>query len=319
MIPGIDTLGAAKYKQIALQFFRTIKTPVAFGGFAVEFGDLFPLSQQIAKIPIVPIQRIQLTWAGNSHIYTAKHLEIALKEAKRYNKLKTHQQIQLSPFCEHQLDNPDPWLERVQDAAPTCTIVNNPQEGKGNVSRLFMNEIHTGPPPHLGPYNFSYDGQSACDADIEADKQRYRDAQVFFLWTWQLNCHYNAKDKTRNTMPSVELMRGLLNLMGPRGACSLPPNVTWKSFAEQSDPKGDYRSNKPMCLYAPKVEKLTLVKNGKVIGTLPRYSTPFKDGRWRYYLGQWGYKVAREPVELRDGNKVIGMVNPGFRFGDYRD
>jgi hypothetical protein len=319
MIPGIDCLGAAKYKKVVLQFYKAVRMPAAYGAFAVEFGDAFKITQQVANLPNVPVVRIQLQWAGSSHRYTKTHLEAAIKLARKYNRVVGHAQVQLSPFCEHHLPDPDPWLQKVQDAAPSCTIVNNPQEGRGAFSRRFMNEIHTGRPPPFGQYNFSYDGQSACDADTEVDKAKYQAAQILFYWTWQLNCHYNGKDRERNALPTVQLMNGLLNLHGERGTCSLPRNTLWKSFAEQSDPKGDHRSNKPMCIYGPKHNQLELVRNGKVIGVLPRYKDPFVDGRQRYYLGQWGYEVATDPVDLRAGGEIIGRVNPGFRFGNFRD
>lgn len=313
MIIGVDVLGGAKYPEIVQQ----IPRGVAIGIFAQEFGDAFSLVRKLSASGKYPVIRIQLTWAP-THKYTAQHLAAAIKEAKRYNMIGGQSHIQLSPFCEHTIGNPDPWLDQIQAVAPSCTIINNPQNGKGAFSKKYANEIHTGKPPS-GPYNFSYDGQSSCDADIEKDKATYANASIFFLWTWQLNCHYNAKDHERNTRPTIDLIRGLLNLAGPRGNCSLPPKVLWKSFAEQSDPQGDYRSNKPMCICPQEVPKLELVKNGKVIGTLPRYPSPFVDGRARYYLGQWGYKVATEPVELRANGKKIGMVNPGFRFGSFRD
>lgn len=314
MIYGIDYLGGAKYPDVVL---RGHPKGFAAGFFAQEFGDAFSLIKRLAEGDKCPVIRIQVTWAGSGHNYTEKHLQQAIKEAKRYDKLKTQARIQLSPFCEHTLKSPDAWLDKIQQAAPSCTIINNPQNGIGSFSKKYQNEIHTGRPP-TGAYNFSYDGQSACDADTEADKAKYKDASIFFFWTWQLNCHFNAKDTTRNTKPSVELIKGLANLANPRGKCSIAKNTLWKSFAEQSDPKGDWRSNKPLCIYPGKVNALSLYKDGKLIGTLPRYKEPFIDGRYRFYLGQWGYSVATEPVELKDGNKVIGKVNPGFRFGGFK-
>lgn len=313
MIYGIDYLGGAKYKDVVL---KGHPPGFAAGFFAQEFGDAFPIVQKLAQTGRCPVIRIQLCWSP-THNYTKSHLAAAIKEAKRYERLSTTAQIQLSPFCEHTLQNPDPWLDQIKKAAPSCTVVNNPINGKGAFSKKYMNEVHTGKPPS-GPYNFSYDGQSSCDADTEADKIRYGAAQIFFFWTWQLNCHYNAKDKTRNTRPSVELIKGLANLVGPRGSCSLPGNTLWKSFAEQSDPKGDWRSNKPMCISPINLPSLELVDNGKILGSLKRYPVPFADGRQRYYLGKWGYQVATKPVQLRAGSKIIGIVNPGFRFGNFR-
>lgn len=312
MLYGIDALGGAKYPDVVMR----IPAGFAVGIFAQEFGDAFPLVKRLAATGRYPVIRVQLCWSP-SHKYTSQHLKAALKEARRYNTLRGQSQIQLSPFCEHTIPNPDPWLDQIHAAAPSCTIVNNPQNGRGSFSRKYMNEIHTGKPPS-GPYNFSYDGQSSCDADTEADKQKYANAQIFFFWTWQLNCHYNAKDHERNTRPTIELIRGLANLSGERGNCSLPSNTLWKSFAEQSDPDGDERSNKPMCISPLEVPELQLVRGGKVVGRLPRYYKPFIDGRQRYYLGKWGYQVAKEPIQLKAGSKLIGIVNPGFRFGNFR-
>lgn len=313
MIYGIDALGGAKYPDVVMR----IPAGFAVGIFAQEFGDAFPLVQKLARTGRYPVIRVQLCWSPN-HQYTTKHLAAAIKEAKRYNTIKGQSAIQLSPFCEHQLQDPDPWLDQVHTAAPSCTIVNNPINGKGALSKKYANEIHTGKPPS-GPYNFSYDGQSSCDADTEADKARYSNASIFFFWTWQLNCHYNGKDKTRQTRPTVELIRGLANLVNARGNCNLPGNTLWKSFAEQSDPDGDNRSNKPMCISPIDATELQLVRGGKVVAKLPRYPTPFVDGRNRFYLtSAYGYQVATEPIQLKAGSKLIGIVNPGFRFGNFR-
>jgi hypothetical protein len=195
--------------------------------------------------------------------------------------------------------------------------VNNPQEGKGAFSHKYKNEIHTGVSPKWGKYNRSFDGQSSCDADIERDKAAYSDADIYFFWTWQLNCHFNSRDITRKTKPSIELIKGLANLENPKGTTDLPQHFTWKAFAEQSDPKGDNRSNKCLCLAPVHYPELQLKRAGKVLARAPKYHEPYLDGRSRYYFSVWGYQVSKVPVELWGNGKLIGHVNPGFRDGDY--
>ena len=311
MLYSHDYLGGAKYFDVIR---KGHPKGHGAGGFAVEFGDFMPVAKWLSSSGAAPAIRIQEQWAGSSHKYTKNHLEKALRLAQAYNKITGKAQILLSPFCEHRLDDPDPWLSKVQDAAPTCTIVNNPQEGMGAFSKRFMNEIHTGPPPKWGQFNWSYDGQSAADKDTEADKQRYAQAFMFFWWIWQYNCHFNKEDKTRLTKPSPELIAALTNLEGIRGDSWTKNKTLWKSFAEQSDPKGDWRSNKPMCITPHKVDSLKLVRKGKVIATLPRYEKPYVDGRQRYYLGKWGYKTATEILDVVADKEVIAKVNPGFRW-----
>lgn len=315
-ILAIDYLAGALYPKVVMQ---SLRPGWAAGFFAREFGDAFPLVQKVSNSGKVPVIRMQLTWAGSSHNYTTKHLKEAIKEAKRYEKLKGHSAVELSSFCEHTLKNPDPWLDEIKAAAPSCTIVNNPWSGRGALSKRYKNEIHSGLPPKKGPYNYSYDGAAAVDADIEGDKAKYKDAAIFFLWTWQLNCHYNHEDRTRTTRPTVQLIESLYNLENARGDVGLPNNYLWKSHAEQSDPKGDWRSNKCLLIAPGNESKFELVRGDTVLAVANKYPVDFEDGRRRYYFGKWGYELSTQPVKLRGGSgKVYGTVNPGFRGRPYR-
>lgn len=315
MIYGLDLLGAAKYASTALKSFPR---GLACGVFAQEFGDALPFVKALAATGKAPIIRVQLLWGGNSHSYGDKNIPALVREAKRYERLKTQCKIELSWATEHRNSNPDKYCDIVQNAAPSCVVVNNPQEGMGAFSRRYKNEVHTGRPPPWGAFNYSADGQSSADADNDADAQKYGAAEVLFLWVWQFNCHFNSEDKTRNTRPTGELITAVSKLAGTRGAVSLPPKWLWKSFAEQSDEDGDSRSNKPVCITPINVPFLELVKNGRVIGRLPKYKDKFIDGRNRYYLEKWGWKVSQGIVDLRANGKKVGTVNPGFRSAPYR-
>jgi hypothetical protein len=330
MIYGLDFLGLPKYADVAV---REFPAGWALGAFANTFGDAFPVVREIVRSGRCPHVRMQLLWS-DSHSFSLADMPLVISEAKRYNKLAGNNpktKFELSVFCEHNIPNPDPWLDQVAAAAPNCRIVNTPY--KGALSRKYKNEVHGSHPRPKGPYNYSYDGTSCVDADVMADKRQYRNSEVFFFWIPQFNQKKNATDPTprpqRKVIPTSGQIDSVIYLHNHAGAgISLPSNFLWKSHADQhAEPYPEPRASKPVLICPVKADRFELVAdNGQVVDVLPYYG-PFADGRSRYYLGDFGYQVSEKalriqghPVlQLRSGRKIHGKVNPAFRAGNFRE
>lgn len=316
MIYGIDYLAGAKYGSTLL---ANHPSGFAAGFFSTTFGDAYSVIERLAKSSKCPGIRIHLLWS-DTHTFTERDLHIAVKDARRYEKLRSYSAIQLSPYCEHNLSSIDRHLDAIKDAAPSCEVINTPW--RGAFSKRYANEVHHG--SAASPYQFSFDGVATVDADAEKFKSDHVHAELLMFWTYQLNLKYNEKDTTprpaRTVRPSAKLIKSLAALAGEKGECKLPKGWLYKSHAEQSDPQGDARSGKPLIIGPKQANTCELVKNGRVIETL-KYYGKFADGRHRYYAtsGRYGYEIAQEPVQLRCGGKVIGTVNPAFRQNEYRN
>lgn len=339
MMFGLDFLGLPKYADVAI---REFPAGWALGAFANTFGDAFPVVREIVRSGRCPHVRMQLLWS-DSHSFSLADMPLAISEAKRYNKLAGNNpktKFELSVFCEHNIPNPDPWLDQVAAAAPNCRIVNTPY--KGALSRKYKNEVHGSSPRPKGPYNYSYDGTSCVDADVMADKRQYRNSEVFFFWIPQFNCKKSMAThddegkplprippKERTVQPSSGQIDSVIYLHNHAGAgITLPKLFLWKSHADQqSETVPEPRASKPVLICPVKADRFELVAdNGQVVDVLPYYG-PYKDGRHRYYLGDFGYQVSEKalriqghPVlQLRSGRKIHGKVNPAFRAGNFRE
>ena len=330
MIWGLDFLALPRYADVAV---REFPAGWALGAFANTFGDAFPVVREIVRSGRCPHVRMQLLWS-DSHSFSMADLPLAISEAKRYNKLAGNNpktKFELSVFCEHNIPNPDPWLDQVAAAAPNCRIVNTPY--KGALSRKYKNEVHGSHPRPKGPYNYSYDGTSAVDADVMADKRQYRNSEVFFFWIPQFNQRKNATDPTprpqRKVIPTSGQIDSVIYLHNNAGGgISLPTGFLWKSHADQHlEPFPEPRASKPVLICPVKADRFELVAdNGQVVDVLPYYG-PFADGRFRYYLGDFGYQVSEKALriqghsvlQLRSGRKIHGKVNPAFRAGNFRE
>lgn len=309
---GLDLLGLAQYKSVALKNFPN---NTALGCFMSEFGDALPAVEAILKTGKCPLVRFQLIW-DRTHSYGDKHLPELKKQSIRCERLKQKYPniiVEISGFCEHTLSNPDKYCKIVAALAPHCEIINSPvsrlPDGrKGALSKVFKNEVHGS---HAGPisgrYNFSFDGNDAFNSDIESIKANLNNAENFFLWMPAFNLHRDENDKTRNSPPTSGYMQGALYLFGTKGVCKLPKNALWKPMSEKWKP----------CLIAPvKTSKVLLKRNGKTIVTMPYYGS-YIDGRSRYYTnGVQGYQIGQ--VEVWINGKKYGDVDAGFRVNDYR-
>lgn len=328
---GLDLLGAARFAEVAV---RAFPEGFALGLFSNTFGDSLPVARRLLRAGKCNHVRVQLLWSDNNHTYTDRDVPEMIREAKKWEELARNfaeATIELSPFCEHNLQTPDKYLDMVKESAPSCVPVNSPWNGA--ISRKYKNEKH-GPSAALKRrYNYSFDGTSAVDADVEMFKARHAGAEVFFLWVPQFNGKRNVSDTTprpdRVCWPSKEHIESAAFLATQGGEAKLPPRGTWKSHADDQVPDHP-RELKNLLLVPEQYTRVELVaRSGEVVASAPRDPVPFEDGRWRYYFGSWGYKNALKIKQItgqkipyariRADGKFIGRVNPAFRAGDFRN
>lgn len=330
MMWGLDFLGLPRYSDLAI---REFPNGWALGCFGNTFGDSFPVVRELVLAGRTPHVRVHLLWS-DTHSFSLQDVQKAIEESSRYNRLARNNKnvvIELSPFCEHNLPNPDQWLDMVAEKAPHCRIVNTPY--KGAVSRKYKNEVHGPSSRPRGPYNYSYDGSSCVDSDVEAKKKQHARAEVHFFWVPQFNLRKNTNDKTprpeRKAVPTSGLIDSVIYLHNPAGSgIGVPRNFLWKSHADQHEaPIPEPRAHKPVLICPVQAERFELLAdNGQVIRTAPYYGK-FSDGRHRYYFGDYGYQLAEKAVRiqghpvvhLRANGRLFGKVNPAFRAGDFRE
>jgi hypothetical protein len=334
MMFGLDVLGMAAYSDLVV---REWVPGMACGVFANTFGNVWPGLEKLLATGKCPSVRIQAIW-DDAHKYSPKkHDPIIKKELQRANALKAKfpsVRVQLSPFCEHNIKGQQlkDLLNRCGNEAKDVEIVNCPWQG--DLSDRFMNEIHgshTVPAPKFGAYQYSYDGTNCVDANVEADKAKHKDAQIFFFWHPRFNLKWSMKDTTprpqRKAKPDANLFDSVVFLKSDKGATSLPKKG-WllKSHAERHE-QLDYKGDKLLIIAPVKADQIELKgKGGKLLDVL-KYYGPFDGGGHRYYSKTYGYLVAEKAMllaggsplcELFVGKKKYGTVNPGFRDSTYR-
>lgn len=324
---GLDFLGLPKFADLAR---REMPEGWALGFFANTFGNALPHAERILDTGRVPLIRVHLLWS-DTHSFGDKDIKQVRRLARKYQALKQKYPdviFELSPFCEHNLKNPDKYLDIVKQEAPDCRPVNTPD--KGVFSRKYKNEVHHSSKVPPGKYNFSYDGASAVDADVESDKERHKNADVFFFWIPQFNGRKTTKDSTprpqRKAWPSSELIDSVIYLHNQCGKVTLPRNWLWKSHAEQHVVPAEPRAHKPVFIIPPKVSRVELVAdNGQVIA-VSAGPQPYEDGRYRYYFNQFGYQLSEKAMRIqgypvltcRAGNNAKFKLNAAFRGGSFR-
>lgn len=325
---GLDLLGLSRFEQTAVNEFPE---GWALGAFAVTFGDALPSIRKVIETGRCPHVRVQCLWS-DTHSFGPSDIHTLTAIARRYEKLSTRfpsVRFELSPFCEHNLSDPDHYLDIVKQEAPSCFPVNTPWQGA--LSKRYKNEVHGDHARPKGRYNYSFDGTSAVDADVQKFKRQHDSADVFFFWVPQFNGKKNSADSTprpeRKAWPTPALIDSVIYLHNKRGKVSFDAPRLWKSHADQHDVPPEPRALKPVIIIAEKVPELVLkASNGQVIATAPYYG-PFSGGGHRYYLGDWGFLVAERAIRIQGSpvvqvcakNKVIGTVNPAFRAGTFRD
>lgn len=317
--PCIDTLAAAQYGEEL----RHIPNRIAVSGFARTFGDFFPVAKKELDRGRELI-RVQLIWKDD-HKFGPPEFKAAVKEAKRYNILcgVFPGRLEVSPFTEHNLGNPDPFLNQVQDAAPNCRIVNNPW--KGGLSNKFKNEVHGTHARVPGkPFNFSYDGENSVDSNMEVVKQKFKEADLLCVWHPRLNLRYRMADGTsrpqrikeaKQRKPGKRDLESYAYLFTEKGNTSIPKKWLVKSHADNHG-SGDMKGDRLLVIAPVRGEAITLKREGAKVGTLQYYG-PFDGGGFRYYGVNYGYQYG-PALGVFLGNKKYGVINGGFRDGSYR-
>lgn len=328
MIKGMDFLAGACYPKVFSQFAKNY----ALGVFAETFGDAFS-EVETALIKGCKLIRIQLIWS-DTHSFGNKNINKIKKLARKYNALANRfpeADIRLSPFCEHNLNNPDKYLDICQLEAPNCLIVNTPW--KGAFSKKYINEIHGSHQKPQGRYMYSADGgyprsdgtyDDIVDKDAEAILQEYGDAEVFFMWVSRFNLRYNTKDKAKRPQrikekddrsPDKKYAESVAYLFTPKGPFNIKAGTILKSHSERhtaDDRKGD----KLLFITPKRSPNITLKKNGKKVGACSYYG-PFDGGGYRFYSTKMGFTFGMN-VEIFQGSERLGICNPGFRGKPYR-
>ena len=324
---GLDFLGLAKFKDVA---FREFPEGWALGFFDNTFGDALPAAERIIASGRCPLIRVHLLWSDR-HSFGDSDIKKVRKLSRKYQALKQRHPnliVEISPFCEHNLKNPDKYLDIVKQEAPDCIPVNTPD--KGAFSKRYKNETHHSSKRPAGKYNFSYDGISAVDADVMRDKKTHSGADVFFFWIPQFNGRKTTKDTTprpqRKAWPTSELIDSVIYLRKDSGVVTLPKNYLLKSHAEQHTTPAEPRAFKPVFIIPQKVNRVELVaRNGQVIA-VSSGPQPYEDGRWRYYFSQYGYQISEKAARIQGdglvtakiGNQQKFKLNAAFRGGSFR-
>jgi hypothetical protein len=323
---GLDFLALPKYVHTVV---REMPEGWCLGSFANTFGDALPAVETVLKTGRVPMVRMQLLWS-DSHTFGDKDIPVIRREAKRYQQLKKrfpHIEVELSPFCEHNLQNPDRYLDIVREEAPDCIPVNVPW--KGAFSQKYKNEIHGDHKAPRGVYNYSLDGTNGPDANMTALKETHADASCFFFWHCRFNLKWSMKDTTprpqRAAKPDSNLIDSVIYLHREKGETRVPKGVLLKSHAEKHGAI-DYKGDKLLIILPEKGNRIELkTRNGQTVDVL-RYYGPFDGGGYRYYSQGYGYQAGLKAIRIQgdavvsiqlDG-KGFGRVNPGFREGSWR-
>ncbi len=329
---GLDYLGGAKFKSLAIAEHPRDWAAGVFS-YVDGFGDALPLVEELAKLG-TPIIRVHLMWRDD-HNFTSKDLPFVLKEAKRlkpiiekYPNVKWY----VSPVCEHRL-NEKQWLEFANAVTKivNANLVNTPEVGKGFVSKNFLNEYHGADSrPRGGRCAFSFDGKNCVDADVEAYKKNYKDAEYFMFWNCQINGRLKLEDKTprpqRKAYPISRQIDSWIQLSKDKGATKLPKGWLFKSHSDQHTTPPSGKDQKPVWISPTKAAEIILkTRNGQIVDKAKYYGT-FQGGGFRYYCSDWGYLIADKAKRIQGdslcdvfvNNKKIGVVNPAFREGIYR-
>lgn len=313
---GQDLLGAAKYKNTAIQTL----TNQGVGHFTNTFGDILPVIKAEA-FRGVPFIRLHLMWK-DAHNFSTKDFPAIVKEARRVCPvIKSNPQTKwyISGACEHNLNttNARRLAHLVEEACPEATYVNTPG-GNGAVIPEYINEIHNGGKPRSEKYAFSFDGTAAEDANIEAVKKSFPNAEYFMIWGPRYNGRWESNDSTprpnRKGWPDSKYIKSLQYVAESKGGTELNKVHLWKSHSENKG-TNDSRAEKPVFLTPIKANQVQLKRNGKVISTMPYYGT-YPDGRYRYYAPKWGYEIGK--VDIWISGKKRGSVNAGFRDATFK-
>jgi hypothetical protein len=330
---GMDYLGGAMFPSILL---RAHPAGWAAGFFADTFGNCWGVADKLAASRKCPLIRINGPWTAHKYV-PAQHdkaIFAAFEKTKALAGKYPGVRFQFSPVCESD-GRGVAWrglfAKLKQTAGPVeivCSIY------KGEVIQGFLVEVHGSHKPHNGAYQYSYDGTSAVDANVQKDKEAHRKAGVFFLWVPSFNLKYKTKlsgdetlqvrnndgapPKERHCKPTVELIESLVALASDKGGAALKPRNLWKSHADRGSTPPDGRAWKPVLISPARASFATLVDSNNNVVAKSGPPSKYHDGRWTYRFPKYGYQIAVGLLGLRVGSQEIGVVNPAFREGEYR-
>lgn len=336
MIFGCDFLGGARYAKTVLS-----EQPRAYGfGIFADvdgFGKAYKLIEQVAALK-VPFIRVQLMWKDD-HNFRPSDIPEVRNRAKQIHKIaQKYPSIKwyVSPICEHNLKESQ-WLDfahAVRANCPNALVVNSPNNGKGFVSKTFINEYHHEERPRKGgKCAFSFDGANIVDSNIEAVKANYQaaNAEYIMIWNSQCNGRRNLEDKTprkdRKFWPTdKQIDSWIYTTTHSKGATKLPKDWIFKSHSDQHTVPPSGKDQKPVWVKLPKFRAIEVkARNGQLIDKANYFGT-FTGGGHRYYHTDWGFSLSEKAKRIQgdgvcdvfaDGKKV-GTVNLAFRDGSYR-
>lgn len=331
-------LGGAKYGDLILK-----EHPEGWGAtFFTQkelFGDPKPLIDKLCATGRCPVIKLNLAWKDDHKFSRADFPKIA-READRFKDLiQKYKNIKfyVCGATEHTLNAEDANNLRllIGSRILSAEYINNPWEGKGAFLLGCTNEIHgvKANKPKIGEsYSFDFDGSNCVDANVEAIKAKFADAELFAFWHPAFNGRLTSNDKTprpqRKAWPNSALIDSIIALHKPNGVNGkMPKGYLWKSHADRHETPPEPRAYKPVLIMPPKSRRVELItENGQVVaaGSAP---APFADGRFRYYFADYGYLIAEKAkriqghgvVTLRVDGKAICKINPAFRSGDFRE
>jgi hypothetical protein len=345
---GVDFLGGARYQRTCID---NQPRSFGFGVFAeVEgFGKAYDLIDKIASLG-VPFIRAHLIWK-DKHDFNASDLPACkarmaklLPIIKKYPSVKWY----VSPVCEHRLKEKE-WLKFADIVASMAgglvSLINSPENGKGFVSREYINEYHHEKKPRAGgKFAFSFDGANAVDSDVESLKAAYQGSEYFMLWNCQCNGRRTLDDKTpraaRKFWPVPKQIDSWVFLTRYRGDVRYPSRFIGKSHSDQHKVPPSDKDQKPVHISPMDIDPDRLylkANNGQTIATSTKkkpYNKKNPDGSigkqigWRYYFdSDWGFELSQKAMRIHASpvcnffgdNKKLGTVNPAYRAGVFRD
>lgn len=334
---GLDTLALPKYEQVVIE---NLPQSWWFSTFAETFGDAYPSVRNVLRTRKAKGVRIQLLWS-DTHEFGDADIPKIKELSKKYSELLRNfpnVKCEISPFCEHNLSNPDKYLNIAQREAPNCTIVNTVY--KGALSAKYKNEIHKDGNPNVprGSYNFGYDGKDMYQQDVQADKNKHKKADVIFGWTPSKNGKRTESDKTPRHLRKYWLepkeIKAIHYILTNDKAVnlSLPDKWIWKSNSDRTVTPNP-RSLKPSLITTTKLKSDPVLISGDKKLDRGYYSGEWRDEHTNKVLGYiyrfnwWGYELStkarianqnRPRVKIFVGNEQVGVVDPAFREGVYR-
>lgn len=337
MIFGLDHLGIAKYGDLA-----AAEHPAgwALGTLARTFGDDLPAVKKTLDTGRCVRWRRHIYWSTNpGHKPDKNYLSIIDKEAKRYAEfIKPYLgkvDLRISGYLEHPLKRAEAEKVRqvVLNRVSGVTYVNSFVASLGGQTLSgAVNEIHGGKAAIPGGrFDYSTDGESCFDVDIESQKRKLGAAETFYFWFPQQNGKKKVDEKSdpakRKAWPVSRHIDSAIYLHRASGVSGkLPKGYTLKTHADQHTDKPSGKDCTLLLICPPQKAKVQIVtRNGQVVDTL-EYLGAFEGGGFRYYSYDWGYLLAEKArriqgdsiCDLKINGKVVGKINPAFRAGTFR-